>query len=293
MLNVAIDAQMIRFGQRMGISFHRTLRIPTAEKPFPLPPGLGRFPIYKVSDYAQGLPEPWQRSGGAFIPMYQREALWIGFNAARWKPNAVLVAVGGINAVSGEPVGAPLRADPQNYLVAPPQPWLDGINSEQGVIRQFVAWPLGSGRTVEAAVSGEEKHGGIQITVFEPKPRRFPDRPPEKPPTPLDEEGVLRPMHAAPQPMGLGAGGRMTQKIYRDPYGVDTWDQGNFGQVTLYIVNSLWFRQITGSPPPPTPVDTKLYSAHGLPWFELYDEAMPGIEASETFAQIYGNNKEV
>ena len=40
--------------------------------------------------------------GGVFIPMYQREALWISFSAASWKPNAVTVSVGGVNAISGE-----------------------------------------------------------------------------------------------------------------------------------------------------------------------------------------------
>jgi hypothetical protein len=292
MLAVVIDEQMIRFGERMGISFHRTLRIPSGKQSYPLPPGLGRFPIYKVSDYRDRLPRQWPNSGGGFIAMYQREALWIGFNGADWKPNAVVIAVGGINAVSGEPVEAPLRADPQNYLVAPPQPWLDGINSEDGVIRQFIALPLGEGRTVEAAVSGAEVRGGIQITVFEPKPDRFPEQAPEKHLTPLDEDGILRPMHTPLTPMGLGAGGRMKQKIYRDPYGLDTWDQNNFGCATLYIVNSLQFQQISGRLPPPTPVNAKLYTEHGLPWFELYDEAIDGIPASKRLSQIHGDESD-
>lgn len=289
MMEVVIDNQMIRFGERMVISFHRTLRIPADRRNYPLPPGLGRFPIFKVADYADRLPQQWQSSGGGFIPMYQREALWIGFHGAGWKPNAVVIATGGINAVSGEPVEAPLRADPQNYIVAPPQPWLDGINSHQGVIRQFIALPLGSGRTIEAALSGAERRGGIQITVFEPKPDQFPDRAPQKPPSPLDEDGRVRPMHAPLTPMGLGAGGRMQQKIYRDPHGLDTWDQDHCGHTTIHIVNSLQFRQITGQAPPPTPVDAKLYTEHGLPWFERYDEDLAGIAAAERFSRIYGD----
>ena len=84
--------------------------------------------------------------------------------------------MGGINVISGEPPHNGLKADPQDYIVCPDQPWLDGINTGHGSIRQFVAMPLGKGYTVEAALTGTEKFGGIQLTVFEPKPGRFPDR---------------------------------------------------------------------------------------------------------------------
>ena len=287
MLEVAIDQQMIRFGKRMGVSFHRTLRIPEDLQAYPLPPGLGRFPVYTASEYADRLPKRWQISDGGFIPMYQREALWIGFNGTSWKPNAVVVAVGGVNAVSGESLGAPLCAEPQNYIVAPPQPWLDGINSADGIIRQFVAMPLGAGRTIEAAVSGKETIGGIQVVVYEPKPDRFPETEPTDQPAPLGEDDIVRPMRAPVQPMGIGAGGKMRQKIYRDPYGVDTWDQTNYGKSTLYIVNSRQFKQITGQNPPPSPVSAKQYSEHGLPWFELYDESMAGIAPSELLSRVH------
>ena len=287
MLDVVIDNQMIRFGDRMGISFHRTLRVPQGVPTFPLPPGLGRFPIYEVSAFAVRLPQSWQAAGGGFIPMYQREALWIGFNGTQWKPNAVVVALGGINVVSGESADAALCDEPQNYIVAPPQPWLDGINSANGIIQQFVAMPLGSGRTVEAAVTGEERLGGIQLIVFDPKPDRFPDSAPTTEHPDLDDDGIVRPMHTPAQPMGIGAGGKIRQKIYRDPYGIDTWDQNTSGRTTLHIVNSRQFHKITGLRPPPTPIDAKQYIAHGLPWFELYDENLHGISASEVLSQSH------
>jgi hypothetical protein len=289
MQEVVIHNQMIRFGDRMGVSFHRTLRIPEDMKSYPLPAGLGRFPLYKVSEFTDRLPSQWQAPNAGFMPMYQCEALWIGFNGAAWKPNAVVVAVGGINALSGEPLEAPLREDPQNYLVAPPQPWLDGINCESGRVRQFVAAPLGTGRTIESVVSGKESHGGIQISVFEPKPGRFPDTPTDAGPTPLDDEEILRPMHKPVQPMGIRAGGRIVQKIYSDPYGVDTWDLENVGHAMLYIVNSRQFEEITGQAPPPTPLNAKQYSEQGLPWFQRYDEEMAGIGPSQVLSAIGEN----
>ena len=127
------------------MSFQRTLRIPDNGRTYPLPPGLGRFPIYRVADFADRVPPEWHEHGGVFIAMYQREALWLGFHAAAWKPNAVQVAAGRINAISGAPDEARLHAEPQDYLVCPEQPWLDGIHTAPGTIRQFVAMPLGLG----------------------------------------------------------------------------------------------------------------------------------------------------
>ena len=95
--------------------------------------------------------------------MYQREALWIVFRRPPWRPCAVKVGVGTVNAVSGAPWDAVLRGDPQDYVVVPDQPWLDGINTGDDSVRQFVVIPLGSGATVEAAVTGAEAAGGIQL----------------------------------------------------------------------------------------------------------------------------------
>ena len=235
MLNVTIDQETIRIGERFTVTFQRTLRIPDDGRAYPLPPGLGRFPILKVEDYLDRVPVLWREHGGAFIPMYQREALWLGFHAAPWKPNAVKIAVGSVNAISGEPDDKALSADPQDYVVCPEQPWLDGIHTGPGLVRQFVAMPLGEGYTVEAALTSGESIGGIQITVYEPKSGRFPEEEPVKP-----ERGPLRfamPKAGRNATMGLGAGGTMQQKIYPDPHGIEVWDQDNYGRIFIHIIN--------------------------------------------------------
>jgi hypothetical protein len=285
MLDVIIDNQLIRVGKRFALGLHRTLRVPDDGKIYPLPPGLGRFPLFEVMSYRDRVPNQWLKQGGAFIPMYQREALWLGFHAALWKPNAVKIGVGGINAISGEPIDKTLNATPQDYLVCPDQPWLDGINTGGGSIRQFVAMPLGKGYTVEASITGEERFGGIQIVVFEPKPGKFPD----SPPVPV-ETGPVK--FAAPktkiesQSMGLGAGGKMKQKIYPDAYGIDVWDQDSFGCVNVHIVNSAQFLELTGIQPPPTSINVKTYTENGLPWFDLYEEAKEDVAPSELLTAV-------
>jgi hypothetical protein len=281
MLEVAIEQQRIRIGPRFSVSFQRTLRIPDDGRTYPLPPGLGSFPLFKVSDYFDRVPAIWRsREGvGVFIPVYQREALWIGFSAAAWKPNAVKVAVGTINAISGAKSDEHLHADPQDYLVCPPQLWLDGINTGYGAIRQFVAMPLGKGYTVEAALTGDERFGGIQITAFEPKPGKFPDEPPQT--TPAAPRATARFRTGEAQTMGVGAGGLMRQKIYPDPYGIDAWDQNNNGSIAVHLVNSLDFHRITGAEPPRPPIDARTYTEHGFPWFDLYDEDLSDVPPAE------------
>lgn len=86
--------------------------------------------------------------------------------------------------------------------------------------------------------------------------------------------------------MGLAAGGKMRQKIYRDEYGVDTWDATRAGRVFVHIVNSLDYREITGREPPPTPISARTYAELGLPWFDLYDEAIPDVEPAEALANV-------
>jgi hypothetical protein len=279
MFGARIENDCLRVGDRFAVSFQRTLRIPDDGRTYPLPPGLGRFPIMKVEDHLDRVPQLWRETGGMFIPMYQREALWISFSAASWKPNAVTVSVGGVNAVSGEPDDGRLHAQPQNYLVCPNQPWLDGINSGRGSISQFVAMPLGLGYTVES-IKGEETLGGIQITVFEPKPGRFPDHPPT--PT-LGAVPISRLERMEPQ-LGLGAGGSVRQKIYLDPYGLQAWEPEPQARFWVHIVNSLQFEHITGSKPPPTPITTKSYLECSLPWFDLYDEALDAVSPPSSLA---------
>jgi hypothetical protein len=290
MLEIQLGRDAIKFGEHFSLSFQRTLRIPDDGKDYPLPPGLGRFPISRVEDYADRVPDTWRQHGGVFIPMYQREALWLSFHGAYWRPNAVKVAIGKINAITGRAWVQELQAKPQDYLVCPDQPWLDGINDGDGYIRQFVAMPLGMGYTVEAQVTGKEEFGGIQVIVFDPKPGRFPDEPPRF-------EGVAYPSGAMPvaaaapvgsagAEMGLAAGGRMRQKIYPDDHGLDTWDQTNYGRVYVHIVNSLMYREITGKEAPATPVSAKEYARHNLPWFDLYDEEKSSLATTDTLKQV-------
>lgn len=249
------------------LTFQRTLRIPDDGRTYPLPPGLGPFPLRLVRDYAHRVPAEWARRGGVILPMYQREAMWLSFGGA---PHALKVGVGKVCAVSGERWSEGLRAEPQDYVVTATQPWLDGIASGTGTIRQFVAMPLGLGYTVEAQLTGEEEYGGLQLQAFAPRPGRI-ARHRVREELSFDD-ACYEEERCSVGAMGLGAGGTIEQKVYPDPYGLDTWDPTASVRVFVHLVNSELWRDITGEAPPPSPVSARSYSEAGLPWFKLYDE---------------------
>jgi hypothetical protein len=261
-------------GDRASVGFQRTLRIPDDGRTYPLPPGLGLLPIHCVDDYVDRVPMSWRAAGGYFVALYQREALWISFHGAPWKPNAVKIGIGGIDAVSGRVWDEALHEDPQDYLVVPDQLWLDGINAGTSLVRQFIAMPLGSGYTIEGQLTGGERTGGIQLVVVEPRPGRFPvERWPRDPTGPA-------------QTMGIGAGGAIRQKIYPDPFGIDTWDPDNVGTVTVHVLNAEQYAQVTGHKPPRTPISVETYVERGFPWFDLYDEDRGDVAAPDPLRRI-------
>lgn len=272
---VVMDGDALRIGT-FAVSFQRTLRIPDDGTTYPLPPGLGRFPLRRVADYGDRVPEAWRERGGVFLPMYQREAMWLSFHAPYDRPVAVQVGVGKVDALTGEAWRETLADDPQNYVVCPEQPWLDGIHAGEGFIRQFVAMPLGSGYTVESQVTGEEAVGGLRLRVVAPRVDWSPPRP----------ETVIACYEMAEPDMGLAAGGRMRQKVYPDPYGLDVWDEARSGRVFVHIANSEAWWETTGEAPPPTPVSAATYTAAGLPWFDLYDDEKADLAPSAVLGGV-------
>jgi hypothetical protein len=280
------DALVFRFPEVheeavLRVNFQRTLRIPDDNREYPLPPGLGRFPLKHVDDYAERAPGAWTGHGGVFLPMYQAEALWIAFEAEEYR-FAVKVAAGKVNAVTGAGWSQELKKGRQDYVVAPEQPWLDGFSVGKGVIRQFVAMPLGAGYTAEEQLTGAGEHGGLQICVYPMKAKVFERwRRPARVYSGLDLACCS--MSSAKE-MGLAPGGVMRQEIYDDPHGIGAWETGVSGRCFVHLANSLVYREMTGEAPPPTPATAQEYTEAGLPWFEYYGGDLGVLEGSKALA---------
>ena len=78
----------------------------------------------------------------------------------------------------------------------------------------------------------------------------------------------------------------MKQSIYPDPHGIDTWLQEGASRIFVHIVNTELWREITGEAPPATPITAKEYAAHGLPWFDLYDDALGALDPTAKLAAV-------
>ena len=300
MVELANDTLVFSFPEvhptaRLRVRFQRTLRIPDDGRPYDLPPGLGAFPLRPVDDSVSHVPPAWRRHGGVMIPMHRAEALWIEFTSDKIEnhdapyPFAVTVGCGKINAVSGTRWTSLLRRRPaQNYLVVPDQPWLDGFCVGKGMIRQFVAMPLGEGTTAEEQIAGSGDTGGIQIqvrpmrrAVFE---KRFPFHYSYPGATP--RQGLYVDEAPAQYEMGLAAGGRMWQEIAADPYLLADWERGQRGRCFVHLAAAEEWRRITGANPPETPVTARTYTDAGLPWFSWYDEQALPIQGSRRLARL-------
>ena len=292
------DQLVIRFphidsGAGIRIDFQRTLRLPDDGRDYHLPPGLGRFPLRHIEDFDLGESNNRKARGGIIMPMFQTDALWLRFDnliyGEKGLPVALKIGAGKINAVSGEQWADGLSADPQSYLVLPDQPWLDGFNVEKDKVRQFVAMPLGHGYTVEEQINPDSDIGGIQIEAIPMKKAAYDkikDEREAQASVKFDASMMMANEASSTREMGLGMGGSMKQKIYRDRYGLDQWDVANSQRCFVMLANANQWMKITGEEPPLSPISAEAYSQAGLPWFDYYDDDREAIDGAKALGNI-------
>ena len=292
---LVVNFPELRSEPKLTLDFQRTLRIPDDGRNYPLPPGLGSFPLRHTDDHAQRIPASWLKRGGVLLPMWQSEALWLNFrsdyipNRNTSFPFAVKVATGKVSAITGELWRPGLSRNPQDYLVVPTQPWLDGYCVEKGLIRQFVAMPLGQGYSVEEQLTGEAEFGGMQIEVFPMRWDAFEKRFPVIVHSLLGKRArasLLCLFEDWAAGIGLAPGGRMRQEIYEDPFSIHDWDTENGSRCFIHLVNSVTWREITGQAPPSRPPTAKQYTNAGYPWFDYYDTEQKALDGSKTLASV-------
>jgi hypothetical protein len=291
----------------LTVIFHRTVRVAEGRQPANLPPSLGHIKLYEVSTFKDRCPSTWEPEG-VFMGLHPNEAMWMSFGTA--SPVALLVGAGSVNALTGQRLGTKLEAD--NYLVTPPQPWLDGWKGDTGgTVYQFcaTAYKKGDGLTVaEQIIGAESRTGGIGIALFEPK-----EPLPVKHHTPSQGWGpdaydsipvasaggsttmsftasatgqsvnsVQRARAVGFTEYGLGKGGLIKQHIYPDPYGLDVWRELPSQSRAIYLVEAALLAEITGEPIP-APVTQKSFTG---PWFAVQDTHLGDVPGAAVFTGL-------
>ncbi len=308
---------------KFSITFQRTYRLPNDEKDYPLPPGLGSFELEQVEDFGETAPADWVERGGVMLPMYASEAMWLHFSNGSAGgvsfPFAVKVSAGMRSAVTGDKRQEGLAM--RDYLVTEKQKWLDGFVVEKGVIRQFVSTPLGQGQSVEEQLSGKAEFGGLQIEVFPMKkdlvdarikakqrairptdfakggvtwafcseaPVGWDGQPVEyeqKTNYSSDSVGITRGRGLEAKSLGMGAGGRMTQQVFEDTLGLETWDQTACAKLYVHLVEANDWKQIVGRPVRHAPLTESNYKTYNVTWYDYYADK-DTLSATNQMAKI-------
>ncbi len=273
------------------VSFQRTLRLPDNGKDYPMPLGLGRFPLYPVDEFPT-LPEAWQQRGGIMMPLHPTEALWLSFYADY--PMALRVGSGGFCAVSGLPWASALVANPQNYVVLGTQPWLDGFHVGADVVRQFVAHPVGQGLQAPHALSGEERWSGLRLQAVPLRPEEF-WRQSLKPTLHARWDELMTPIrHRAGGPgttnsanpdWTFKAGGKIRLKIVPDPFSIPAWETSLSSRCFAHLCLAEDWQRLTGIRPPQKPPTAADYRAAGVTWSDL-EGGKPTEEKDSLLAEL-------
>lgn len=203
-------------------------------------------------------------------------------------PFALKIATGKISAITGDSWHHGLTRNPQDYLVVPEQPWLDGYCVEKGIIRQFVAMPLGQGYSVEEQITGEAEYGGMQIEIFPMRADVFHKRFPiiARHDESLDVFEQRTTCSSESSGMGLAPGGRMRQEIFADPFSIHDWDTAHTSRCFIHLVNSSTWHAITNQRPPSRPPTARDYTKAGYPWFDYYDAELKALDGSLSLAAV-------
>lgn len=292
----------------LEVTFHRTLRVPDDGRRYNLPPSEGRFPLQPVDELSETrCPPAWRKRGGVAFPMWPDEACWIGFRSRFEFPFAVKVATGKVNVLTGGTWNEDLDTAEADYIEVPGQPWLDGYCVRKGLVRQFVATPLGGGHSVEEQISGKAEYGGIQILVRPMLPEIWRERLAAAQASERekllarqrDEFAELERMHGEGRlyrhrhagwiandgpdqrisfmrspdipPMGLGAGVSVLQNIRRPIEDPEVWDHSRRGRCFVDLAPAKAWRMLTGDAAPIKPPGGKLFTPKGVLWFRYVD----------------------
>jgi hypothetical protein len=135
--------------------------------------------------------------------------------AARY-PFALLVSVGGMNAITGEP-SATLARSPQNYFTTPPQGGIDGF------FRNGNVYPF------RVAASPAANQTRLEINVLPMKCKAFAYLKPELQLVPGWGPSTLRGITL------LHGGERECEPIYEDICNLGSWDRDNEARALIWL----------------------------------------------------------
>ncbi len=77
--------------------------------------------------------------------------------------------------------------------------------------------------------------------------------------------------------MGIAAGGKITQKVYKDTKNISRFNITNCTKMHVQILNTTQWTLITGNPAPKPVISFETYNKYDYPWFKLFDDDQKAI----------------
>jgi len=167
--------------------------------------------------------------------------MWIGLGASTAGSTAIRVRLDGLDAITGEPWQPRLAESPQNYVVWPAQPWIEGIYRDGR---------LHSGFSVESAPSLR-----LELSVYGPRSRR---------------DARVESVRARERPLvlheldGLTGERSLAGLVMPDRAGL-RWRTRPTATVTVYVAAPSTYRDVTGSEPLGPVAEHERYRGERLP----------------------------
>lgn len=199
----------------LRITFQRSVKLKETESPRRLQ-SYGSLPVALVSDSL------------SLVPLREDEGVWLGLHSVR-EPAALRVLIDGpviADAVSGEKVLVDFAAERQNYVVVPPQQWLDGLTVARFCAKQFVR------------VAPSSTHVPVGCFRFIAVPL---------------VSGVKKSATRKPEglsPANCELSGHAQQRIEADPYGLTAWSLDAPLRHEVQLVSGEEFESATGHTAP-------------------------------------------
>lgn len=246
MLIVKLKTDRIFVGQHTSISFQRTEKVLDGTSP-----GVswGVLPVQELPQHVRNELRIATPQDLFLIPVAEEEAVWLGFQSAETMPSAIKIGVGGNDAITGGEWNAKLSAEPQNYIVCPPQLSFETVCRKHDGQRQIT----GGASTLDRS---DWMANSISLAVYQSRQRYHVEQ--------SERESNI----VYCEPDANEAGGALPDRnlhIHRDPYGLDNWDTTRSGSFNVYMVDHQLYRRITKRDAPPAPSSDDVYQRNTLP----------------------------
>lgn len=147
---------------QLTVKFQRPPRPPDDARIYVFSTGWEEVPLRPATDFLETLPASWLKQTAFLMPINASDPFLIRFTSNY--PFAVKLALGNLDAVTGESPLSGLQKEPRNYLV------VSGESTVKGIKERSFVLPLDAGCAVNKPFFADQKIGRIDLQICPLRP---------------------------------------------------------------------------------------------------------------------------